>query len=139
MVKVAASLYAFFAVILFLVTSAGASSLPVLMVLLFLSFASLGLVIPSSMVLAMDDHGPIAGMASSLAEPCRCCPAAWVVAVASFFFDGTPYPMVTIIALCSCCALGLSLVTLRGHPEAGGATGGMTHKKIVIRRIEGRS
>ncbi|HEY0233979.1 MAG TPA: MFS transporter, partial [Afipia sp.] len=117
MVKVAASLYALFAVILFLVTSAGFSSLPVLMVLLFLSFASLGLVIPSSMVLAMDDHGPIAGMASSLAGTLQMLSGGVVVAVASFFFDGTAYPMVTIIALCACCALGLSLLTLRGRPE----------------------
>lgn len=117
MVKVAASLYAFFAVVLFIVTSAGANSLPVLMVLLFLSFASLGLVIPSSMVLALDDHGPIAGMASSLAGTLQMLSGGVVVAVASFFFDGTAYPMVTIIALCACCALGLSLVTLRVRPE----------------------
>ena len=115
MVKVAASSYAFFAVILFLATSAGASNLPVLMVLLFLSFASLGLVIPSSMVLAMDDHGPIAGMASSLAGTLQMLAGGVVIAVASFFFDGTAYPMVTIIALCACCALGLSLLTLRGR------------------------
>ncbi|RTL50866.1 MAG: Bcr/CflA family efflux MFS transporter [Bradyrhizobiaceae bacterium] len=118
MVKIAAFSYAFFAVVLFAVTSMGASSLPVLMVLLFLSFASLGLVIPSSMVLALDDHGPIAGMASSLAGTLQMLSGGVVVAVASFFFDGTAYPMVTIIALCACCALGLSLVTLRGRPEA---------------------
>lgn len=118
MVKAAAFSYAFFAVILFAVTSMGASSLPVLMVLLFLSFASLGLVIPSSMVLALDDHGPIAGMASSLAGTLQMLSGAVVVAVASFFFDGTAYPMVTIIALCACCSLGLSLVTLRGRSEA---------------------
>ncbi|MBX9711168.1 MAG: multidrug effflux MFS transporter [Xanthobacteraceae bacterium] len=117
MVKVAAALYALFAVTLFLVTSAGANSLPVLMVLLLMSFACLGLVIPSSMVLALDDHGPIAGMASSLAGTLQMLSGGVVVAVASFFFDGTAYPMVTIIALCACCALGLSLVTLRRHPD----------------------
>ena len=39
---------------------------PLLMALLFCAFACLGLVIPSTMVLSLEDHGPIAGMASAL-------------------------------------------------------------------------
>ncbi len=34
--------------------------------MLFVAFAWLGLVIPSTMVLSLEDHGPIAGMASAL-------------------------------------------------------------------------
>jgi DHA1 family bicyclomycin/chloramphenicol resistance-like MFS transporter len=41
------------------------------MALLFMTFAFLGLVIPSTMVLALDEHGPIAGMASPWAGRCR--------------------------------------------------------------------
>ena len=60
------SIYAAFAVALLAVTLAGVDSLAVLMVLLFFAFACLGLVIPATMVLALDEHGPIAGMASAL-------------------------------------------------------------------------
>ena len=47
-------------------TLAGVDSLAVLIVMLFLAFACLGLVIPSTMVLSLEEHGPIAGMASAL-------------------------------------------------------------------------
>ena len=62
----AVSGYALFAVILFAVTAAGVDSLAVLIALLLVAFACLGLVIPATMVLALEDHGPIAGMASAL-------------------------------------------------------------------------
>ena len=42
------------------------TSSPVLMTMLFVAFACLGLVIPSTTVLALEEHGPIAGMASAL-------------------------------------------------------------------------
>ncbi|WP_438590775.1 hypothetical protein, partial [Escherichia fergusonii] len=51
---------------LFAVTAAGVASLVVLVVMLFIANAWLGLVIPSTMVLSLEDHGPIAGMASAL-------------------------------------------------------------------------
>src|SRR5262249_34927940 len=61
-VMAAVCCYAAFAVLLFAVTAAGSDSLAVLMALLFAAFAALGLVIPSTMVLALEEHGPIAGM-----------------------------------------------------------------------------
>ena len=36
------------------------------MLLLFCAFANLGLVVPTTAVLSLEDHGPIAGMASAL-------------------------------------------------------------------------
>ena len=62
----AVTLHALFAVILLIATMLGADSFAVLVTLLFLSFAFLGLVIPSSMILALENHGPIAGIASAL-------------------------------------------------------------------------
>jgi DHA1 family bicyclomycin/chloramphenicol resistance-like MFS transporter len=112
-VATAVSLYALFAVILFAATALGIDGLPVLMVLLFLAFACLGLVIPSTMVLALEEHGPIAGMASALGGTLQMVTGGLMIAIVSLFFDGTTLPMVTTIALCALGALALSLMTLR--------------------------
>jgi len=105
--------FATFALILLAVTAAGVDRLPVLMILLFISFASLGLVIPSTMVLALEDHGPIAGLASSLGGTLQMVTGGLMIAIVSVFFNGTSLPMVAVIAACSVGALILSLVTLR--------------------------
>ncbi|MBN8968725.1 MAG: multidrug effflux MFS transporter [Rhizobiales bacterium] len=118
MVMVAVICYTLFALVNFAVTAAGVDHLAVLMALLFASFAFLGLVIPSTMVLALDDHGPIAGIASALGGTLQMIAGGAVIAVASLFFDGTALPMVTIIALCACGALLLGFVTLRGRASA---------------------
>jgi DHA1 family bicyclomycin/chloramphenicol resistance-like MFS transporter len=91
----------------------GVTGLAVLMTLLFLAFAWLGLVIPSTMVLALEEHGPIAGMASALAGTLQMLTGAAVIALVSVFFDGTALPMVTTIALCALAAFVLSWLTLR--------------------------
>ncbi|MCB1487537.1 MAG: multidrug effflux MFS transporter, partial [Bauldia sp.] len=89
--------YAAFAVLLFVATLAGFDSLAVLMVLLFCAFAFLGLVIPTTMVLALEEHGPIAGMASALGGTLQMIAGAVAIVIVSFFFDGTTMPMVTAI------------------------------------------
>jgi MFS transporter, DHA1 family, multidrug resistance protein len=108
----AVSFYALFALILFAVTTAGFNSLPLLMALLFVTFAGLGLVIPSTMVLALEEHGPIAGMASALGGAIQMITGGVVIAIVSQFFDGSARPMVTAIACCAIGALGASFVTL---------------------------
>ena len=52
--------------VLLALTLAGVDSLPVLVVLLLVGFAFMGFVIPSTMVLALDEQGERAGMASAL-------------------------------------------------------------------------
>jgi DHA1 family bicyclomycin/chloramphenicol resistance-like MFS transporter len=84
----------------------------VLIAMLFLTFAFLGLVIPSSMVLSLERHGPIAGMASALGGTLQMATGALMIVVASVFFNGTALPMVTIIALCAAGALVLAWLTL---------------------------
>ena len=96
----------------FAVTAAGVDSLPVLMLLLFFAFANLGLVIPTTAVLSLEDHGPIAGMASALGGTLQMVTGAGSIVVASLLYDGTPQPMVTVIALCSVGALILAWGTL---------------------------
>jgi DHA1 family bicyclomycin/chloramphenicol resistance-like MFS transporter len=112
-VTAAVAAYATFAVILFAVTAAGVDSLPVLMILLFCSFAFLGLVIPSTMVLALEEHGPIAGMASALGGTLQMVTGGIVIVLTSVFFNGTALPMVATIMICSLIALTLAIGTLR--------------------------
>jgi MFS transporter, DHA1 family, multidrug resistance protein len=110
--------YATMALVLFAVTLAGVDSLLVLMALLFVAFAFLGLVIPSTMVLALEEHGPIAGMASALGGTLQFVAGSVMIAVASIFFDGTSLPMVTVIAACAVGAFILSRLTLRHDARA---------------------
>lgn len=112
-VTVAVSLYAFFALVLLAVTAAGVDSLAILIVLLFMSFAFLGLVIPSTMVLALEDHGPIAGIASALGGTLQMIAGGIMIVIVSLMFDGTALPMVGVITLCAVGALALSLLTLK--------------------------
>jgi DHA1 family bicyclomycin/chloramphenicol resistance-like MFS transporter len=121
MVIGAVAMFALFAVILFGLTIAGHDSLATLIVLLFAANAFLGLVIPSTMVLALEDHGPIAGVASALGGTLQMVTGGIVIAIVSMFFDGTSLPMVTAIALCAVGALIVSLLTLRRRELAVGA------------------
>lgn len=109
----AISACAFFAMVLFLVTAAGYASLEVLIALLFVTFAFLGLVIPTSMVLALEEHGPIAGMASALGGTLQMVAGGLMIVVTSVFFDGTALPMVATIALCTFASFALAALTLR--------------------------
>jgi DHA1 family bicyclomycin/chloramphenicol resistance-like MFS transporter len=113
MVIVAVAIYAVLSSLLLVLTVAGIDSLPVMMILLFLGFAAMGLVIPSTMVLALDEHGPIAGMASALGGTLQMVAGGVMIVIVSLVFDGTPLPMIAAIAFCAVGALVVSLITLR--------------------------
>jgi len=121
-ISVAVSAYATFAVILLGLIAIGVDSLAVMISLLFLSFACLGLVIPSTMVLSLEDHGPIAGMASALGGTLQMAAGAVVIVAVSLVFNGTPMPMVAAIAACALAALLLARLTLRSAEATVGAT-----------------
>ncbi|MGE0256140.1 MAG: multidrug effflux MFS transporter [Alphaproteobacteria bacterium] len=114
-VMVAVSVCAGFALLLLAVTAAGSDSLAVLMAILFVSNAALGLVIPATMVLALEEHGPIAGTASALGGTLHMVTGAIAIVLVSQVFDGTALPMVAAIALCATGAFAVSLVTLRSR------------------------
>lgn len=116
-ITVAALLYAVSAATLFVVTALGVDSLPVLMALLFVTFAWLGLVIPTTMVLALDDHGPIAGIASALGGTLQMVTGGLMIVVASVLYDGTALPMVTLITLCALGAFATAAATLARKPR----------------------
>ena len=72
----------------------GLHSLPVMAVFLFIGYGFLGLVIPTSAVLALEEHGEIAGTASSLMGTLHFVAAAFAMVIVSLVFDGTALPMV---------------------------------------------
>jgi DHA1 family bicyclomycin/chloramphenicol resistance-like MFS transporter len=121
-VRTAVLVYALLAVVLLGITLAGFESMFAMMALLFVAFACLGLVIPSTAVLALESHGPIAGMASALMGTLQLASGAISITIASALFDGTPTAMIVVIALCAVGALILALLTLRsgaaGVPQA---------------------
>ncbi len=117
-ISAAVTAYCVVAVALLFVTLSGVDSLPVLMVMLFGAFAWLGLVIPATMVLALDDHGPIAGMAAALGGTLQMLCGGLTIVVVSLVFDGTALPMVATIATCSLGAFVLARLTLRQRPLA---------------------
>ena len=92
---------------------AGFNQLPVLATLLFVGYGFLGLVIPTTAVLALDGHGEIAGTASALMGTLQLVTAAVVMGVVGSFFDGTAQPMVIGIAACAAIAFVLTRLTLK--------------------------
>ncbi len=91
----------------------GFASLPVTIGGLFLANACLGLVIPTVMVMALDDHGEVAGLASSLGGTLQMLAGGIMIALTGPFFDGTVVPMLAAIALCGVIAFALSRLVLR--------------------------
>ena len=98
------------------VALAGHAMLWVIIGMLFLGNAFLGLVIPTGMVLALEEHGEMAGLASSLGGTLQMLAGGVMVILAGPFFDGTAVPMIATIALCAVLAFALSLL-LRRSPE----------------------
>ncbi|MCX5578266.1 multidrug effflux MFS transporter [Kaistia terrae] len=110
--RVAVTGFAASVVILFLLFLSGIDALAVLIIVLFIGNGFLGLVIPTSAVLALDEHGEIAGTASALMGTIQMVTGAVVMAVVGLFLDGTALPMVAGIAACGVIAFTLAQVTL---------------------------
>ena len=115
-VRTAVTGYASVMTALLAVFLAGIDSLAVLMALLFVGYGFLGLVIPSTAVLALEDHGAIAGTASALMGTLQFVTGAVAMLVAGLFFDGTPLPMVAGIAGAALIAFVLTQLTLGKRP-----------------------
>ena len=112
MVRRAISLYVSVMGILLLLNLTGFTQLPVLLALLFAGFGFLGLVMPSSAVLALEAHGHIAGTASALMGTLQFGVGAVLMAVVGLYVDGTPRPMLVGIASAALATWLLSRQTL---------------------------
>ncbi|MDX8511624.1 multidrug effflux MFS transporter [Mesorhizobium captivum] len=111
-VWVAVTGYATVMVALFAIMASGVDRLDVMAALLFVGYGFLGLVIPTTSVLAMEEHGDIAGTASALMGTLHFAIGALAMGVAGLFFDGTPLPMVAGITLCAVISFTLAKLTL---------------------------
>ncbi|MES2968525.1 MAG: multidrug effflux MFS transporter [Pseudomonadota bacterium] len=117
---VAATGFAITTVALFALSLAGLVGLFTCIAGLFVANAFLGLVIPTTMVMALDEHGDIAGLASSLGGTMQMLAGGAMIAAAGPFFDGSATPMLGAIALCGVLAFTLSRVALPGPRSARG-------------------
>lgn len=97
---------------LFGLTVAGLGSLAIMSVLLFIGYGFLGLVIPTTSVLAMEEHGEIAGTASALMGTLHMATGAAAMVVTGYLSNGTPLPMVAGIAVAAALALLLTISVL---------------------------
>lgn len=118
-VKVAVTAYALVMTSLLIVNLMGIERLDVMLVMLFVGFGFLGLVIPTTTVLALEEHGTIAGTASALMGTLQFVTGAAVMAVTGLFVDGTARPMVAGIAACALLAWFISWLTLRSARMRG--------------------
>ncbi|WP_295047325.1 multidrug effflux MFS transporter [uncultured Paracoccus sp.] len=103
-------------IVLALIVWLGLDALPVVMAGLFLGNACLGLVMPTAMVMSLDPHPDIAGLASSLGGTFQMLTGGLMIALTGPFMDNSAASMVTAIALCAALAwlaAALSLPRLR--------------------------
>ena len=94
--------------LLFALTLGGVDRLAVVTGLLFVGYGFLGLVVPATTALALDEHGEIAGTASALMATLQSVTGITVIAVVGVFLDGTSRPMAGGIAACALAALTLA-------------------------------
>ena len=106
---------------------AGGDQLGVLIGLYFIASALMGMVIPTTSVLALEQHGAIAGTASALLGTLQMLTGAVMMGVVGLFANGMPLPMVIGMSTGSLIAAGLTWLTLggrRGEPTKPSATVG---------------
>lgn len=113
LVKFAVVGYALTMAALLVVNLSGIERLDVMLGMLFVGYGFLGLVVPTTAVLALDEHGEIAGTASALMGTLQFVTGAVVMAVTGALADGTARPMVAGIAGSAMVALVLARITLR--------------------------
>jgi DHA1 family bicyclomycin/chloramphenicol resistance-like MFS transporter len=113
-VRAAVTFYLVMTGILFAATLSGLDNVYALMAMLFISFGSMGLVVPSSAVLALDNHGARAGTASALLGTLQLLAGVGVVGIIGLVSNGTVLPMVAAIFGCATIVFLLSAFVLAG-------------------------
>lgn len=119
-IRLGTGVFASFTLALLVISLLGGATLPIVIGFLLLGNAGLGLVIPTTMVMALEDHGDLAGLASSLGGTLQMLTGGVMIVAASPFFNGTATPMVAAIALCGAVAFGLTVISLRRQQAVAG-------------------
>ncbi|CUW44871.1 drug resistance transporter, Bcr/CflA family [Brucella vulpis] len=90
---------------------------------LFVGYGFLGLVIPATAVLALEDHGEIAGTASALMGTLHFVIGGMAIGIVGAYSDGTALPMIGGITGCALVAVVLAQIVLaRKSSKRGRAT-----------------
>lgn len=105
-IALAITAFAAVAVALAVLVWLGFGGLAVVMAGLFLANAALGLVLPTSAVMALDPHPEIAGLASSLGGTIQMLTGGAMIVVTGLILDNSAAAMVAAIALCAVLACG---------------------------------
>ncbi len=116
-VKVAASASGVVMAALMVYYLAGGDRLAVLLGLYFVASGFMGLVIPTTSVLALEKHGAIAGTASALLGTLQMLGGALAMGIVSLFANGQPLPMVMGMAIGALLGVALTWITLSGDPD----------------------
>jgi DHA1 family bicyclomycin/chloramphenicol resistance-like MFS transporter len=112
-VRFAVTGYAIVMLLLLASSLMGVDRLDVLIGALFVGYGFLGLVVPSTAVLALDKHGEIAGTASALMGTLQFATGVLVMGGVGWFVEGSARPMLAGIAGCAVLAFLLAQLTLR--------------------------
>ncbi len=97
---------------------AGSNGLATMIVMLMIGFGFLGLVIPTTSVMALDHHGDIAGAASALMGTIQMVAGALVIALMGLVTGGGSRPMLVGIAVVALLTWLLAWISLRGEQHA---------------------
>jgi DHA1 family bicyclomycin/chloramphenicol resistance-like MFS transporter len=104
--------------LLFISNLLGIDQLTPMLVMLFIGYSFLGLILPSTSVLALEAHGAISGTASALMGTLQFVTGAAVMGVMGLFVDGSARPMVAGIAGCAALVLLVTWRTLGVFKES---------------------
>lgn len=88
------------------------ASLPLIMAGLFVANGFLGLVMPTTSVMALDPHPQIAGLASSLGGTLQLLTGAAMIGITGAIFGTSAVSMVASIAFCAVVAFAVAVATL---------------------------
>jgi DHA1 family bicyclomycin/chloramphenicol resistance-like MFS transporter len=105
---------------LLLMQLSGASSLPLMLLALFVYVASLGFVAPNACACALATHGQQAGTASALMGALQFGLATLAGIAISRLHDGSALPLAGVLALCGLGALALHRGLVRRHEHKDG-------------------
>ncbi|MDB5986077.1 MAG: transporter [Nevskia sp.] len=121
MVRWALAAYALVLLVLTALVASGIEHLALVVALLFIAYGFIGLMLPGASVLALAEHGAIAGTASSLMNTLQLVTGTVIMGISGHFADGRPLPMIAGIASCAVLASALAFASLRGNGEIGTA------------------
>lgn len=116
----ATSGFAVIALALAALAAVGAAPLWVVVAGLFCANACLGLVLPTSMVMSLDPHPDIAGLASSLGGTIQMLTGGVMIALTGLFLDNSAAGMTLAIAVCAALAWAAAMISLRRSQPALG-------------------